>query len=428
MPCKPAVTRRLYQYPSSFGFFFFPAEPEFRCAPVAYASCAGVAFSAWPLYQYPAEKDVIFVALVSSSAAAVPFAGSTCPALSNSQRFSRDTSIHPGWLRAAVTFDIPGSFPRSRTSVRPLTEPVTLPLNDSIIALALALPKSKPWPPPSWGNTPVRTTVLPARQLAAASPALGLGTMKPLEEGFFFLGLTTATTADGGSGGGGALAATGSSFLTFPLTFPGLRSVGAGAAAICSRISWCTAVQSISVLTPPLTGFTTAPTSGSGSGLARAAASSATRTSSTLQTRPGPVVVDLPAFSAAAYVALARFFPVSAAPFAGSSSSASVCLPRPRARVGRGSNASSAATTSASATGATRAVDVDAAHAETSITRATTIARCSKLSSSNPQNTTSFIARSARSNATGSGSSAGLGRPWWTFPGTRQHSACDHRP
>ena len=270
--------------------------------------------------------------------------------------------------------------------------------------------------------------------------------------------------------------------MTFPLTFPGLRSVGAGAAAICSRISWCTAVQSISVLpgscfttgsfltfpstfpemreqiaaapapterraaptfsriswctavqsisvlTPPLTGFTTAPTSGSGSGLARAAASSATRTSSTLQTRPGPVVVDLPAFSAAAYVALARFFPVSAAPFAGSSSSASVCLPRPRVRVGRGSNASSAATTSASATGATRAVDVDAAHAETSITRATTMARCSKLSSSNPQNTTSFIARSARSNATGSGSSAGLGRPWWTFPGTRQHSACDHRP
>ena len=191
------VTRLPYQYPSSFGCFFFPAEPEFRCAPVAYSSCAFVAFSAWPLYQYPAEKDVILVALVSSSAAAVPFSGSMYPALSNSQRFSRDTTMHPGWLRALVTFDIPGSFPTSRTSVRPLTEPVTLPPNDSIIALALALPKSKPWPPPSWGNTPVRTTVLPARQLADASPASGLGTMKPSEEGFFFLGLTTATAADG---------------------------------------------------------------------------------------------------------------------------------------------------------------------------------------------------------------------------------------
>ena len=104
-----------------------------------------------------------------------------------------------------------------------ITAPVTRPPKDSIIALALPLPRSKPWPPPSWGNTPVRTTVLPASTLATASPVSGLGTMKPPLLGFCFLGLTTATAAVTA----GSFFMTAGSFFTFPgFTFPGFTFPG----------------------------------------------------------------------------------------------------------------------------------------------------------------------------------------------------------
>ena len=176
-----------------------------------------------PLSWYPAEKLVILVVLVSSSASELPLSGSMYPAWSNSHIFSSETTMHPGWPRALDTLDMPGSVPTRRTSVFPLTALVTRPPKDSIIALALPLPRSKPWPPPSWGNTPVRTTVLPASTLATASPALGLGTMKPPPLGFCFLGLTTATAAVTT----GSFFMTAGSFFTFTgFTFPGFTFPG----------------------------------------------------------------------------------------------------------------------------------------------------------------------------------------------------------
>ena len=156
-------------------------------------------------------------------------------------------------------------------------------------------------------------------------------------------------------------------------------------------------------------------------GLARSAASSTERTSSTVHFLPAVASFALPAFSAAANVALARFFPVSAGSFAVS------FLGRPRVRFFVSATiSSSAATTSASATGATFSVPPDA-HEEVSMKAATTRARRSTVSSSKPQKSTSFIDSSARSNSAGSGVTCGLGKPWWILDGTLQHSTWENR-
>mmetsp|Transcript_19687 Transcript_19687/g.52367 ORF Transcript_19687/g.52367 Transcript_19687/m.52367 type:complete len:217 (-) Transcript_19687:451-1101(-) len=73
--------------------------------------------------------------------------------------------------RACPTLDAPGSFPTRRKSVFPDTADVTVPPNDSIIALARSFPRFSPAPPPISGNTPVSTKRLPLYLLRSASSA-----------------------------------------------------------------------------------------------------------------------------------------------------------------------------------------------------------------------------------------------------------------
>ena len=96
-----------------------------------------------------------------------------------SQRPSSPIRVHLPELRPLVTFDIPGSFPHSRMSVLPDTEPVTLAPKLASIALVLSLPRLSPTPPPISGKRPVITTVrgFPSRTRASATafPTPGRG-------------------------------------------------------------------------------------------------------------------------------------------------------------------------------------------------------------------------------------------------------------
>mmetsp|Transcript_12329 Transcript_12329/g.40320 ORF Transcript_12329/g.40320 Transcript_12329/m.40320 type:complete len:297 (-) Transcript_12329:564-1454(-) len=77
--------------------------------------------------------------------------------------------------RASDTFRKPGSLPTSKAVVFPEMADVTRAPKRVNRSFALALPSSRPAPPPSSGKIPVTTTVFPARAPATApsTPATG---------------------------------------------------------------------------------------------------------------------------------------------------------------------------------------------------------------------------------------------------------------
>ena len=92
-----------------------------------------------------------------------------------SHRLSKFSRLQFSIFLAFETFDMPGSLPTTRTSVLPLTDPVTRPPKLSIMDLTLSLPRLSPPPPPTSGKIPVNTHVFPAMHPGFARPTPGLG-------------------------------------------------------------------------------------------------------------------------------------------------------------------------------------------------------------------------------------------------------------